>query len=252
MNSSFFSKCLPLLFLPLGAAVVMLLAALRWRSKALVAAPLLLLWLFGVPAISDVLMRSLEDRYPQRSNDKCPKADAVFIFGGMLSLRGQVGGSIEWNEASERFYRAVDIYRAGKADVLVFSGGPESYEGQLLKTKAISMGVPEGAIIVTHETDNTEQEAGAISQLAVLNRWKRVLVITSAYHMPRAMRLSKYCLAELIPVPVAYETPDSGTSWPYKRPEYFVPQAHTLSISERALREYMGMFFCAERQVVIH
>ena len=113
------------------------------------------------------------------------------------------------------------------------------------------MGVPGGAIIVTHETENTEQEAGAITQIALLQRWKRVLIVTSAYHMPRAMRLSKDCLAELIPVPVAYETPDPETSWAYKRPEYFLPQAHALAISERALREYMGMLFFADRQVVI-
>lgn len=101
--------------------------------------------------------------------------------------------------------------------------------------------MPADAIIVTHETGNTKDEAYAIAQLAALKRWKRVLIVTSAYHMPRAMRLSKDCPAELIPVPVAYETPDPKTSWAYKRPEYFLPQAHGLFLSERALREYIGM-----------
>jgi len=98
---------------------------------------------------------------------------------------------------------------------------------------------------VTHETFNTEQEAIALTQLAALKRWKRVLIVTSAYHMPRAMRMSADCLAELIPVPVAYETPDPTTSWAYKRPEYYLPQAQALSVSERALREYIGIFFYA-------
>jgi uncharacterized SAM-binding protein YcdF (DUF218 family) len=60
--------------------------------------------------------------------------------------------------------------------------------------------------------------------------------------MPRAMRLSAHCLADLTPVPVAYETPDPSTSWAYKRPEYYVPQAQALFLSERALREYLGLF----------
>ena len=130
----------------------MLLAALRWRTKALIAAPLLLLWLFGVPVISDLLMRSLEDRFPHRSNDECPKSDAVFIFGGMLGLRAHVGGGIEWNEASERFYRAVDLYKAGKARVMVLSGGPESYdggpdEGELLKKKQSRWAFPAAQLL---------------------------------------------------------------------------------------------------------
>lgn len=58
MNLSFLSKCLPLFFLPLGAALVMLLAALRWHRKTLIAAPLLLLWIFSLPVISDQVMRS--------------------------------------------------------------------------------------------------------------------------------------------------------------------------------------------------
>jgi uncharacterized SAM-binding protein YcdF (DUF218 family) len=105
------------------------------------------------------------------------------------------------------------------------------------------LGVPDGAILVTHETLNTEDEAKAITQLATLKRWKQVLIITSAYHMPRAMQLTEDCLTELIPVPVAYETPDPKTSWAFKRPEYFLPQAHALFVSDRALREYIGMLF---------
>jgi len=101
--------------------------------------------------------------------------------------------------------------------------------------------VPDSAILVTHATSNTEEEANAIRQLIARKHWKRVLVVTSAYHMPRAMLLSSDCLANLTPVPVAYETPEPGSSWAYQRPEYFIPQAAGLFVSERALREYMGM-----------
>jgi uncharacterized SAM-binding protein YcdF (DUF218 family) len=125
----------------------MLLAALRWRSKLLIATPLFLLSLFGMPAISNLLMSSLEDRFSYRSNNDCPRADAIFVFGGMLSLRSHQGGGIEWNEAAERFYRAIDLYKAGRANVLVLSGGPETYpggpdEGELLKKKQRSWVCP--------------------------------------------------------------------------------------------------------------
>ena len=130
----------PLLFLPLGAALVLLLAALCSRKRSLIAAPFLLLALLGAPVISDRLMRSLEERFPYRSNQDCPKADAVFVFGGMLGLRAHSGGGIEWNDAAERFDRAVDLYQSGRASLLVLSGGAERYrgvpdEGELLKKK---------------------------------------------------------------------------------------------------------------------
>jgi uncharacterized SAM-binding protein YcdF (DUF218 family) len=101
--------------------------------------------------------------------------------------------------------------------------------------------VPDGAILLTRATSNTEDEANAIRQLIARKHWKQVLVVTSAYHMPRAMLLSIDCLANLTPVPVAYTTPEPGSSWAYKRPEYFIPQAQGLFIAERALREYIGM-----------
>jgi uncharacterized SAM-binding protein YcdF (DUF218 family) len=131
------SKCVPLLFLPLGAALVVLLFALCSRKRSLIAAPFFLLALLGAPVVSDRLMRSLEDRFPYRSNNECPKADAVFVFGGMLSLRAHSGTDIEWNEAAERFERAIDLYQSGRATVMVLSGGAQRYEGELLKKKPL-------------------------------------------------------------------------------------------------------------------
>jgi hypothetical protein len=63
VNLPLLSKCIPPLFLPLGAALVMLLVALRWPRKGLILTPLLLLSLLGAPAVSDLLMRSLEYKF---------------------------------------------------------------------------------------------------------------------------------------------------------------------------------------------
>jgi uncharacterized SAM-binding protein YcdF (DUF218 family) len=250
MNSLVLNKCLPLIFLPLGLSLLVLAAALKWRLSVLIAIPFVNLWFFGTPAIADRLMSSLEDRYPYRTIAECPQADAAFVFGGMLGPRDHSGGGIAWNEASERFDRALAIVKAGRARTLVLSGGPQRYEGgpdegDLLREEAIARGVPDSAIVVTRATMNTEAEANALSQLIILRRWTRVLIVTSAFHMPRAMSLTDDCLAELIPVPVAYQTPDPRTSWTYRRPEYYLPQAEALVISERALREYFGILFYA-------
>jgi uncharacterized SAM-binding protein YcdF (DUF218 family) len=246
MLSFSLNKALPLIFLPLGLSLAFLAAALWWRHRRiLIAVPMVVLGVLGTPLLANILMQSLEDRYPYRSLADCPQADAVFVFGGMLDARDRSDGSIAWNEAAERFDRAARIIKAGKATLLVLSGGAERYpggtnEGDLLKQEAIARGIPEQNVIVTSATMNTKSEAVDICHLAEQRQWKRVLLVTSAYHMPRAMRLSRNCKVERIPVPIAYRTPDPSSSWANSRIESYMPQAQALSNSELAIREYFG------------
>ncbi len=200
-----------------------------------------------MPIFADLLTRSLEDHYLYRSIADCPESDAVFVFGGMLGPRDRVDGSVAWNQAAERFDRAVGIIKAGKAHTLVLSGGPERYpegpdEGEFLRGEAIARGIAQDRVLVTRSTANTEEEASAMCQLVALRHWERVLIVTSAFHMVRAMNLSRKCSAARVPVPVAYQTPSPGTSWAQGRVEYYIPQAEALAVSERALREYLGIF----------
>jgi uncharacterized SAM-binding protein YcdF (DUF218 family) len=248
MPVSLLSKCLPILLMPFGASIILLVAALRWRRRLLVLFPALILYIFGVPVTADLVMRSLEDRYPHRSPAQCPPSDAIFVFGGMLSLRDYATVGPDWNDAADRFDKALSLYVAEKAPLVVFSGGPERYEGgpdegEILRDEALRRGIPESAILVTRKTWNTESEAGILCTLASQRKWKRVLLVTSAYHMPRAMFLSASCKAERVPVPVAYQTPAPNTIWAFRRPEYYLPQARALATSETALHEYWGMSF---------
>jgi uncharacterized SAM-binding protein YcdF (DUF218 family) len=246
MSVSELSKCLPILLMPLGASVILLLFGLRWRRRLLTLLSLLILYVFGTPVTADFVMRSLEDRYAHRSPAQCPQSDAIFVFGGMLSLRGYETAGPDWNEAEDRFDKALSLYGAGKAPLLVFSGGPERFEGgpdegDILRNEALRRGIPDSAILVTRKTWNTESEARILCSLTRERKWKRVLVVTSAYHMPRAMFLSAKCEAERVPVPAAYQTPAPHTMWAFRRPEYYLPQGRALAISEAALHEYWGM-----------
>jgi uncharacterized SAM-binding protein YcdF (DUF218 family) len=244
------NKTLPLIFLPLGLSLLLLIAAIKWPRRIMIVAPLVILCVFGTPFWANFLMRSLEDQYPYRSVADCPQSDAVFVFGGMLGPRDRMDGSIAWNEAAQRFDTAIRIIKAERATTLVFSGGALRYpggsdEGELLKQEAIARGVPEKSLILTSAASDTRAEAMAVCYLADRMQWKRVLLVTSAYHMPRAMMLSSSCIVKRIPVPVAYRTPDPNTSWAESRFDYYLPQAQALLNSELALHEYIGMFFNA-------
>jgi uncharacterized SAM-binding protein YcdF (DUF218 family) len=237
-----------MLLLPLGISLLLLAAAVRWPRRWLTAIPLMILGTLSTPFVGDRLLRSLEDQYRYVSLADSPSADAVFVFGGMLGPRDRADDGVAWNDAAERFERATQIVKLGKAGMLVFSGGPERYpggpdEGELLKREAVSRGVPEASILVTKATWNTRSEADILCDLAAQRRWQRVLLVTSAYHMPRVMRLSRTCTAERIAIPIAFQTSDPSTSWAESRIEDYLPQAAGLLHSELALREYLGVLF---------
>jgi uncharacterized SAM-binding protein YcdF (DUF218 family) len=236
-------KLLSFPFLPLGASLLCLAAALRWRSRALVAAGLAVLLVFSTPMVGGALTRSLERRYPRMPVDRAPNADAIFPLGGMLDNPGGPDEPADLNEAGARFERALQLYFAGRAPVLLLSAawrrlpGPPS-EGEILRGMAIARGVPPGAILITKPVPNTAGEADALREIAASRHWRRVLLVTSAFHMWRAMRAFRRCPVELVPVPVGYEE----QSQPFNI-ERLAPDARALSRSERALREYWGMLF---------
>ena len=231
----------------------MLAAALRWRSRTLIALPLALLWILGTPVVADTVMRSLEDRYTWRPDAAYAEADAVFVLGGgILGPRDRSGApsgiEVEWGASADRFERALSLHLSGRARVLVLSAGApgnpgEPGDGARLREIAIQRGVPPESVIVTREVLNTATEADALTELASRLHWKRVLLVTSAFHMPRAMRLFRKCPAEVVPVPVDYQTPAAGMPSGSAGLDQYLPQAEALFRSERAVREYWGILF---------
>lgn len=130
---------------------------------------------------------------------------------------------------------------------MLSSGGPRTpgipTDGDRLKEIAIQRGIPGESIMITVGVRNTAAEAAALAVFAARLHWKHVLLVTSASHMPRAMRLFRQCPAEIVPVPVAYQTPARGVPSADFGLAGLLPQAEALAISERALREYLGLLF---------
>jgi uncharacterized SAM-binding protein YcdF (DUF218 family) len=243
MSSVIVHKLLSFPLLPLGAALMCLAAALRWRGRTLVAAALAILIVFSNPMVGSALLESLESRYPRMPVERAPNADAVFPLGGMLDAPGGPGEPARLDEEGERFERALQLYLAGRAPILLLSAARNADprlpgEGEVLRAMAIARGAPPAAILVTRPVPDTAAEAEALREIAVARHWRRVLLVTSAFHMPRAMRALRRCPVELIPVPVAFAA--------QSRPlgiERFLPDSKALTRSERALREYWGMLF---------
>jgi uncharacterized SAM-binding protein YcdF (DUF218 family) len=171
-------------------------------------------------------------------------ADAVVVLsGGRHNAPGPAGVS-EWGNA-DRFFAGVDLVLAGKAPTLVFTGGGPSRadgvtEGDVLRTFALRLGVADEAIVVTGRVATTEDEADELACMvrdgASMHRHGRILLVTSAFHVPRAARAFERRGFEVWPFPVDFRSPEpEPIRW-----TQFLPSSGALQNVEMAWREVIG------------
>jgi uncharacterized SAM-binding protein YcdF (DUF218 family)/glycosyltransferase involved in cell wall biosynthesis len=122
---------------------------------------------------------------PLRLSSPPQAADAIVVFAGGVGESGEAGGGVP-----ERVGKAVELYRAGYAPSIVFSSGYvfTLREAETMKAIAVSLGVPAEAIVLEEAASNTYENVRNSSRIAQERGWSRVLLVSSPYHMLRAMR----------------------------------------------------------------
>jgi uncharacterized SAM-binding protein YcdF (DUF218 family) len=235
----FLNKLLPVFVLPVGI-LVLLLAVAAWRGwRWLTAATALLLLAGSFPVVANQFLRPLENRYPARSVGTMAEADAVIVLGGFMSGTKEVGLVQEWSDAVERFEAGVALAKAGKVRMLLFTGDPRGSEGSAARREAILRGVPAAQIETLGWVGNTADEAAALRRYAKEKGFKRVVLVTSAWHLPRAMLQFRKAGVEIVPFPVDYRAlPSTFLSY-----MDFIPTANGLEKIELAMRETYGIAF---------
>ncbi len=173
---AFFHYVLAEFALPSGIGVLLLTASVITRRKILGIAALILLSAFSMRVVGWPLAHSLEVRTRPIAVEDCPFADVVFPLGGILAPPKNPDGPVEFGLGGPRFERAIELFSAGRARAILFSGARtppgSTSEGELLRREAIRRGVPADAITVTGEAPNTEAEAEAYRELARRRNWK--------------------------------------------------------------------------------
>jgi uncharacterized SAM-binding protein YcdF (DUF218 family) len=127
---------------------------------------------------------------------------------------------------------------------LIFTGGwwptqPDlPPEGDVLRQRAITIGVPAAAVQSTSRVRNTADEARVVA--AMLPPRSTVLLVTSAFHMPRARRLFERQGLTVLPFAVDFQASGAWAGHPLRDPLNYVPSVDGLWRSSRALREAIG------------
>jgi uncharacterized SAM-binding protein YcdF (DUF218 family) len=239
-------RILPLLVLPPGICLVLMVAGLMLRKRLLVRLGLMLLWVLSLPLVADSLMRGIERPYRRIPVERMHKADAVVVLSGMIEqTEGAPLG--EWSGAADRFEGGIELFRSGKAPMLVFTFGQVPWqsssrpEGPMLAKRAMALGVPGSAIRVTGYGANTAEEALAVSALTGVGKGqnKRIILVTSAFHMNRAAMLFRRAGFVVEPYPVDFRDHAGMRTTVLS----FLPDAEALDHSATAMREALGIGF---------
>lgn len=222
-------------------AVVLLMLRLRRTATALIAVSLGWGLFWSLPASSLWAGGRLEQIYPYAPAQELPAAQAIVVLGGHTA-----GGRLNWFQPYDRdtaFTRtaaAALLYQAERAPLILVSGaaleGSQS-EAEFMAGNLRKKGVPAEALIVEKDSNNTYENALYSARLLKQQNISRVLLVTSALHMPRAMAVfSKQGLTPIAapsaPQIVVPEDPSFS---------FWLPDERSFFASRSIIKEYVGM-----------
>lgn len=256
----FLSKFLPIFVYPLGLVCVLLVAAILLRRRrgqtALLIAGLAVLCLGGNRWVEYGLVHSLESRYP--APDPLPSAPVIVVLGGGVRPSAAPRPLSEVNEAGDRLLYAAYLYKQGKAPHILVTGGsiewrgPVNPEAEDMVAVLTLAGVPEEAIWREPQARNTYENAVYTRDMLAERGIDTILLVTSARHMPRSVRLFERQGLTVIPAPTDFLT--AGSDWmgltaPDLRNQliHLLPEAEYLYWTSEALKEYIGIFIYSLR-----
>ena len=236
-------KILPLFVLPIMLFIIVIVIGLIKNKKKLIYIAIGVLYIISTPIFSNNFFKLVEGNEYRKPINTIDSADAIVVLSGMLGIN-EVGDStyVEWGDP-DRFFGGIALFKAGKAQKLVFTGGKMPWdkakktEGEVLKEYAMSNGVPSEKILVTKDVENTADEAKAVKEL--ISPSKKIILVTSAYHMYRAKKLFEGEGFIVIPYKVDYKVSRNNELVVMD----FLPNTGSLEQTETGIRELIGRFY---------
>lgn len=188
------------------------------------------------------LIAPLEESYPILKDEDLSKFDGVIVLGGEL----YTGLSIQYNVpitpfGTERLNKFIELYNLNPKAKFVFTGGssdivnPEHKESYFSKMYIQNLGVKTSGMIFEDEARNTLENVLLSKKLVSPQSHEKWILITSAYHMKRAIQYFERSNWNVIPCPVGFRRVKSLNPFEH-------PLTTKLQIFTMALREWVGLF----------
>ncbi len=232
-----------LLFLLLAAGVLLLWTRWRRLGRGMATLAVLLIATVTVLPVGSWATRQLEDRFPAVTTLPA-RVDGIVVLGGAVNPwltveRGQVALS----DNGDRLTEFAGLTRRYPEARLVFTGGTGSLTRQDLKEADMlaplwrQIGLDEGRILYENQSRNTHENAVLTLPLAKPQPGETWLLVTSAFHMPRAVGCFREAGWTILPYPVDYKT---GSSFAF---DLSLNPAGRLASLDAAVHEWLGLIF---------
>ncbi len=230
------------------ALVVVFLAFLAlptadWKKRLVKIAGLAVLLALGVcsaPAFANAFAKSWETPLGDSSVlSATGQYDAIVVLGGSVDTLTTTGEHLMLNDSAERLTESARLYKAGVAKKIIVSGG-SGYVDQTIKEAPlmaaflVGMGVPKEAVVEESESRNTYENAVFTKAKMEEAGLRRVVLVTSSWHMKRAAAIFRRADIEFAPYAVDTLVERRGI------PGDYLPDARALDVVTRLFRERVG------------
>ncbi|CAA0090350.1 Uncharacterised protein [Halioglobus japonicus] len=238
-------KLLSLLIYPLSMSLLLGVVALvfsrmQWTRSSFYTLVLAFGWLYlcSTSLFASFITGTLEREFVPRDMAVIAPADAIVLLGGAMRGDTHIGALPDLNQHADRLVYAVALFKAGKAPLIVLTGGGvvgARTEAEQMKDLLEVMGVPGQYVLLENASRNTHDNAVHTAQLLKAQGMERILLVTSAYHMRRSLALFEAQGLDVVPAPTDYQR----LAMPQILPNW-LPTVSNLHQSTDALHEIVG------------
>lgn len=231
----FLKKLITSFVLPPGLIIIIffLFAIIERKRKFIFYLSLLssiFIYLISIEPFQNLIMLPLENSYKVPDN---LEAQAVVVLGG-----GKYDGEFLKEDSINRVLTAYFIHKKYNYP-LILSGG--AVEGNIPESRGMGtifkkLGVEDNKIIEESHSRDTTENAICVERICKDKKIKKIILVTSAYHMKRAMMVFKKTTLEIVPYPTDFKRNSHYTFYS------FLPKFSTFVISIKAIREYIAIF----------
>ena len=233
----------PVTFLVLAASAGVALAFTRWAKagRRLAALAMLGLALILFTPLGVALLRTLEDRFPPPAADLPAPTGIIVLGGGLNESKSEARGQIILNEDGMRLIAGLELARRYPSARLIFSGGAANFmeetppEAIGVRKLWQDLGGPAERTSFESKSRNTWENAIYTRDLVQPKPGDTWLLVTSAWHMPRAMGIFRKVGFDVTAWPVAYRTFGYNRDWGPAAP------ADRIANFDWAIREWIGL-----------
>ncbi|MFG1371208.1 YdcF family protein [Xanthobacter oligotrophicus] len=201
-------------------------------------------WLvFGFSPAALYMLSPLEERFPLFKDDGTPVTGIIMLGGSERPEIGNARGVPTFGEAGERPIAFAALSRRYPQARLAFVGGSgllfpsgDAVEAHMIRMSLPDLGIPEARVEFEPKSRNTAENAEFAKALLQPKPGERWLLVTSAWHMPRAVGCFRKVGFDVVPYPVDFQT-----AGPDRLDQPFSRAADGLDKTDTGVREWIGL-----------